>query len=131
MSWKFRLRAIEAHDPETDAKGCYKGRLTDKRHILKRGAAVFKDGVQASPDPMRVEDFCEDRKLIFIRCRGYSTHINRMVGSVYEPAKILVYEYVEQVKGNEINIMVELEPRFEFKLKGGKTKIEEWWDACK
>lgn len=127
MSRTFELRAINI--PEDPTSGTYPARLFDKRHILKKNAAIFMAGVQASPGPMRVEDFCEDRKLIFIRCRGYSTHINRMRGSVYEPAKILVYEYVEVVKGNEIRIAVSLTPKWEFKLKGGKTEIEKWWDS--
>ena len=54
-----------------------------------------------------------------------------MVGSSYEPAKILIYEYEERVDGNEAHIYVDLLPKWEFKLKGGKTKIEEWWDSKK
>lgn len=126
---RFRLRAIDL--PENPDSGHYDAFLRDKRHVLREGAAVFMEGVQASPDPMRVEAYCEARKLIFIRCRGYSTHINRMVGSSYEPAKILVYEYEERVEGNEVHITVKLFPLWEFKLKGGKTEIEEWWDSKK
>ena len=128
--YRHRLRAIKA--PESDEPfGRYEAFLRDKSDILSKNAAVFMEGVQASPAPMRVEDFCEERKLIFIRCRGYSTHINRMQGSSYEPAKLLVFEYAEKVEGNEIHLYVNMFPKWEFKLKGGKTDIEIWWDSKK
>ena len=95
----FKLYAIEKRS------GSFLG--YDKENVTKVGTSIRLEGTNGSPD-IRVVKHDAYRKLLYTKHKGYTSYIDRGSGNRYMPARFVVYEYEEEIVGNEIHLNVDL-----------------------
>ncbi len=79
----------------------------DKSAILAKGAFIHLEGTSSRLERLVVRHD-DKRKLLLIKEPGSTNYISRGTGSVYSPARFILYEYLEQIVGNEIHLWVDL-----------------------
>lgn len=111
---EFRLVAVK-NGSKADGTGfSYLG--YDVEIVTKPETWIKLEGT-AGLHEARVIRHIPERKLLVVKHYGYTCYIDRGSRNQYQPAHIIIYEYVERTVGNEIHLWVDLFGLTQFDLK--------------